>query len=1203
MRPITKGGHIGELGARAIVIAGSRGRGGLGGGLGLKGLDRSFERGLGSVKISLGLGFLKGLLGGGDGLGQSLGGLVGVGGGIELLGLFDGLLKLGLVHGVLLERVDGGLEIGNGLLHGLNALGGVDAHVLQLFGGLLGLGVSLPALGGVLGLFAVGGGGGNEVCHGVAVGRTDQGEERRLFVAAAVPDLAAGAAVEGVAVAGAVDGDGANLAFVGLFEHDVNQVCPVVGLQALGFGIAGAEVVLAAHRTVGNVVGVAVLLAAAAVGAGAALVPFFHTLGDTDGGLAGIELRVDLKVGTHVGLGEADLVGDLQAFFDLIAEQINGGIGIGQTGLHAVAVDVAGLIDGLEDVEGVGHLGLIEHAGVHVVVVVQLPVDAQLLLPLSGGGEGHADPLGFGLQTLLRLVVELLVTVDGAPGAGLVGGVVQVGLAPARAVPAVADHAVVVVERFVDDIPGQDDVVPLLIALEHGLNVAVDTKVHNLGGDQRLAGVEALVVEGGVLLGAVPEQHVLTVVLLGAFGMLLVPLLDAVEVACQRVVGTQQDDAVGFLDLLRLLFCRQRVVGVDGGNSLVVGVSGLVGAEVVGHLAGVAGEGVVLAGDLVAVGALRAEVAEGEVVTVFLGQGVHLVPVLAPTALQGDVGGDGRGEVVAADRGAAPPAAGAGLNAPVVEAVAHAGGGLDGLDGHALFDLDHFGLWRAGVVIVEGDLVLGQVGGALQTGNGVIQGLGGGVQLSLGGGGVQSELGSGQSLVEHSQGFLGVVSAGHVVGLTDRGAQGLLVQLHLGAAHQRIQPDGAAVGLAVPVGLGHAGGVEAGLAATEGEVVVGALIGVGVDSVAAVGTLIEGDHGVLLVVRVHGTNAQGRGAGVARAAQKLAAGLIKEEEAIGAVTGVGCALGGFDVPLDAVGNLAGDLVALDGDLGGTQGLALVSVVAADVAGDVVHGVLAVGHDDVGLAGLDLGGEGPGGLVLFDAFKFQTLQGELVVGGLAGVGVDDDLVGVDPAVCIGEHLGEVLAVVAAVAGVGGAFLLNAQEIGFVVGVKAGGAGLGFLGDGAILADKVLHGAVAAADADQVLVVAALRGEEAEELVVAVGSGVLVELNLEGRGPVAGDGDLDGVNVRLGNVPLGGLGTALGAEQGKADALFHFTSVLADNLILVGVVLCGEVDALHAGFGCCGGSENGRGKQAQHQQQDQQDADCALHACHENFLLLS
>ena len=71
----------------------------------------------------------------------------------------------------------------------------------------------------------------------------------------------------------------------------------------------------------------------------------------------------------------------------------------------------------------------------------------------------------------------------------------------------------------------------------------------------------------------------------------------------------------------------------------------------------------------------------------------------------------------------------------------------------------------------------------------------------------------------------------------------------------------------------------------------------------------------------------------------------------------------------------------------------------------------------------------------------------------------------------------------------------------------------------------------------------------------------------------------------------------------DALFHFTSVLADNLILVGVVLCGEVDALHAGFGCCGGSENGRGKQAQHQQQDQQDADCALHACHENFLLLS
>ena len=30
--------------------------------------------------------------------------------------------------------------------------------------------------------------------------------------------------------------------------------------------------------------------------------------------------------------------------------------------------------DGLEHVEGVGHLGLIEHAGVHVVVVVQLPV-------------------------------------------------------------------------------------------------------------------------------------------------------------------------------------------------------------------------------------------------------------------------------------------------------------------------------------------------------------------------------------------------------------------------------------------------------------------------------------------------------------------------------------------------------------------------------------------------------------------------------------------------------------------------------------------------------------------------------------------------------------------------------------------------------------------------------------------------------------
>ena len=64
------------------------------------------------------------------------------------------------------------------------------------------------------------------------------------------------------------------------------------------------------------------------------------------------------------------------------------------------------------------------------------------------------------------------------------------------------------------------------------------------------------------------------------------------------------------------------------------------------------------------------------------------------------------------------------------------------------------------------------------------------------------------------------------------------------------------------------------------------------------------------------------------------------------------------------------------------------------------------------------------------------------------------------------------------------------------------------DGAILTDEVLHRAVAAADTDQVLVIIR-TGIEAEELVVAVGRAVVVELDLQGRGPVTGNGDLDDV----------------------------------------------------------------------------------------------
>ena len=249
--------------------------------------------------------------------------------------------------------------------------------------------------------------------------------------------------------------------------------------------------------------------------------------------------------------------------------------------------------------------------------------------------------------------------------------------------------------------------------------------------------------------------------------------------------------------------------------------------------------------------------------------------------------------------------------------------------------------------------------------------------------------------------------------------------------------------------------------------------------------------------------------------------------------------------------LGGGLVGVDRLAGGDGGL-------EDLDG--FRGVGRGGEELIVCDGLGQGGLVHRGRRRDHVVEHQGLEGELIAGGHAGIGVDDDLGGVDARALKFEHLGEVLAVGGAEAGVGVVGLLDAVPVG-AVGGQARGTGVQLLADGAVLADKVLHGAVAAADAHHVLVVR--RAVEAEELIVAVGRTVGVEFKFQGGDPVALRLDLDHVDGGLCDVLLGGLHAALTGDQAQAHALDNGGVLLADDLKLVRVGGIGEVDAVGDG----------------------------------------
>ena len=118
------------------------------------------------------------------------------------------------------------------------------------------------------------------------------------------------------------------------------------------------------------------------------------------------------------------------------------------------------------------------------------------------------------------------------------------------------------------------------------------------------------------------------------------------------------------------------------------------------------------------------------------------------------------------------------------------------------------------------------------------------------------------------------------------------------------------------------------------------------------------------------------------------------------------------------------------------------------------------------------------------------------------------------------------------------------------------------DRTVVALKVLHRAVAAADAREVLIVLALRRVEAEELIIAVGSAVGLEQNLKRRRPVAGDRhDHDVLGRRrliAAVLLLAVLERGTGAGQRKTGALCDRRARPVPDLELVGGIGAREVN---------------------------------------------
>ena len=224
---------------------------------------------------------------------------------------------------------------------------------------------------------------------------------------------------------------------------------------------------------------------------------------------------------------------------------------------------------------------------------------------------------------------------------------------------------------------------------------------------------------------------------------------------------------------------------------------------------------------------------------------------------------------------------------------------------------------------------------------------------------------------------------------------------------------------------------------------------------------------------------------------------------------------------------------------------------------------------------------------------QGLQSESKPCGHAGVGVDDNGISFDAGVGIGEHFGELLTVSTAVAGVGGAGLDNTVPVG-ADGNQAGSRVQvrTVSGDIAVNAQEVLHCAVTAADARQVLEVIALGGIEAEELIVAVGSKTPAEVKLQRCSPVAVYGNLDSVcGFARGDLAIAVFKCISGGDHFQTYAFLDCGGILVQNCKLGSIVGVGEIDVIFGGKGKCWGivpacSKNGSGQHTQNHDDAQQ-----------------
>ena len=275
-------------------------------------------------------------------------------------------------------------------------------------------------------------------------------------------------------------------------------------------------------------------------------------------GLRRVVVRVGLEVAADVRLADRDLVGHRQPRLDLRLQHGDRRVRPGEPALHAVAVDVAGVVDRPEHLDRLAHLRLVELVRVLEVVVVELPVHAGRVGPLAGGLERLPHPGGLGVQARVRVAVQVGPAEDAAPLADL-------------RVRAVADLAAVVVDGLVHDVPGHDDVRVLGVLVHHQVDVVVEPLEHRRRARPvRVGGVvdEAVAEEPVGLLAAVPGEHVpaddLLLVLRQMVGRVVG--LDRVQDALGLVRAgrrLQDDLLVRRLDRVGLLPVGQRRVGVD----------------------------------------------------------------------------------------------------------------------------------------------------------------------------------------------------------------------------------------------------------------------------------------------------------------------------------------------------------------------------------------------------------------------------------------------------------------------------------------------------------------------------------------------------------------------------------------------------------------------------------------------------------------